>query len=138
MNFGNELWCGSNVRDRSEKRDDVPDQYHEFLPENIIKDKATYPYTYDPFIIYFNDKTKKEAITSLYTDRLLQWDYAKHDELCMKHFGDKRQYWDVRDNKKIEAFLSDWVGKKVTLIANIQYVDMSNGYPLWRLDYFYE
>jgi hypothetical protein len=139
MDFNNLIYFGSIDDDRTpRKRDDVPDQYRQFLPENIVKDKTTYPYTYDPFIIYFNEKTDKEAITSLYTDRLLRWDYEKHDRLCRKHFGNERQSWDNRDHKKIEAFLSDWVEKKVTLIANIQYVNIGNGYPTWRLDYFYE
>ena len=117
------------------KRKGIPDQYQKFLPENLSKTKSAYPYTYDPFLIFFNEKATQEPTGSIYTDRLLQWDYAKHNLLCRKHFGNEGQYWHDRDPKKIEAFLCDWTGKKVVLIANIQYVNLSSGYPVWRLDY---
>ena len=117
---------------------DLPKKYNEFLPENTEKSLYDYPYTYDPFIVSFNEKATQEATDSIYTDRLLLWDFDKHDRLCQKHFGDKRQQWGHRDEKKIEAFLSDWTGKKIVLVANIQYVNVSNGYPIWRLDYYEE
>jgi len=123
---------------KSRKRKGIPDKYQKFLPENIVTDKISNPYGYDPFLIFFNEKAKKEAIDSIYTDRLLQWDYDKHNLLCEEHFGDKGQLWDKRSPKKIAAFLSGWTGKKVVLVANIQYVNLSSGYPLWRLDYYFE
>lgn len=120
---------------KQKKRIDIPDQYQEFLPENIVKTKGAYPYTYDPFLIYFSEDIKEEPTGTVYTDRLYQWDYKKHDSLCEKHFGDKRQYWNNRETKKIEEFLCEYIDKKIILIANIQYVNLSNGYPVWRLDY---
>ncbi len=118
------------------KRKGVPDQYQKFLPENIKKGRYAYPYSYDSFLIYFNDKAKKEASSTIYTDRLLQWDYAKHNLLCKRHFGNEGQHWNDRDAKKIEQFLCDWTGKKIVLVANIQCVNKSSGYPVWRLDYY--
>ena len=138
MNFGNE-WLtvlGTPMREK-EGREGIPDQYQEFLPENLSNTKDSHPYTYDPFLIFFNEKAKQEPESSIYTDRLLEWDWAKHNELCQKHFGNQGQYWNDRDPKKIEAFLCDWIGKKVTLIANIQYVNLSSGFPVWRLDFYY-
>lgn len=132
MNFD----CFGGMISVGRKRKDVPDQYQEFLPENLIKTKSACPYSYDPFLIFFNEKATEGATGTIYTDRLLQWDYAKHNLLCKKHFGDEGQYWNDRDPKKIEAFLCDWTGKKIVLVANIQYVNLSNGYPLWRLDYY--
>ena len=120
------------------KREGIPDQYQKFLPEFIVKDKSTYPYTYDPFILFFNEKAKQEATSSIYTDRLLHQDWDKHNRLCQKHFGTKGQYWNDRKPEDIEAFLCDWTEKKVTLIANIQYVNISSGFPVWRLDFCYE
>lgn len=117
-------------------RKEIPKKYQEFLPQNIAKPQASYPYTYDPFLIFFNEEAKKEATDSIYTDRLLQWDWEKHNKLCRKHFGNEGQYWSQRDPKKIEAFLCDWTGKRIVLVANIQCVNVSNGYPLWRLDFY--
>lgn len=117
---------------------DIPKKYHKFLLRSGMKTKQSHPYTYDPFLLYFNQDAKREADDGLYTDRLLMWDYAKHNMLCEKHFGNAAQYWDDRDPKKIEAFLRDWTGKKVVLVVNIQYVNMGNGYPLWFLGYYIE
>jgi len=44
--------------------------------------------------------------------------------------------WDNRDSKNIESFLSDFFDKKVILVANIQYVNVSNGFPVWRFDFY--
>ncbi len=132
MNFNNFM----NMFGESQKDPNIPDQYQKFLPENIVKDRYSHPYSYDPFLIYFNNKADKEVTDTIYTDRLLMWDYEKHNLLCEKHFGNKGQLWENRGYKKIESFLSDWTGKKIVLVANIQYVNLSNGYPLWRLDYY--
>jgi hypothetical protein len=69
---------------------------------------------------------------------MLHQDWDKHNELCRKHFGNEGQYWHDRPTDKIQAFLSDWVGKPVILIALIQYCNVSNGYPHWRFDLAYE
>lgn len=116
-------------------RSNVPECYQEFLPENIEKDRYTYPYTYSPFIVYLNTESEKPADNSLYTDRFLMWDWDKHNRLCKKHFGNDGQMWHDRDHEKIQAFLCDWLERDVVLVANIQYVNLSSGYPLWRLDF---
>ncbi len=121
--------------DTSQLFPDVPEQYREFLPQNITKSKISHPYTYSPFLIFFDEKVKKEATDTIYSDRLLQWDYEKHNRLCKKHFGNDGQMWHERDSKKIAAFLSDWTNKDIVLIANIQYVNMSSGFPVWRFDF---
>ena len=77
-----------------------------------------------------------EANGTIYTDRLLQWDFAKHDELCDKHFGNAGQYWDNREPEKIEAFLRDWCDdQKLTLVQVTEYCNVANGFPTWRLDF---
>ena len=132
MNFNNCLFIGGEQKvDRS----DVPECYHEFLPENLEKDKYTYPYSYSPFLIYFNKEAEKPAKGTCYTDRFCQQDFARHDELCLKHFGNKGQHWHDRDPEKVQAFLCDWISREVVHVANIQYVNIGNGYPVWRLDF---
>ena len=138
MNF-NSFSCSMSANGESVsggiENDKMPKQYHKFIPGNQNKTQLEYPYTYDPFFIYFNEKTKQEATSTIYTDRLLLWDWDKHNRLCRKHFGDEGQRWQNRPTDKIEAFLSDWTGKNIMLIANIQYVNVSNGYPCWRFDF---
>ncbi len=101
----------------------------------VERSKEEYPYSYDGFVTWRGGKNE-EATSTIYSDRLLDWDYKRHDELCVKHFGDKGQVWYSRDSKKIEAFLRDWTGdKKLKLIFVMEYCNQSSGYPLWRFDY---
>lgn len=129
MNFDNFGFFGENLKD-----DRVPEVYQEFLPLNIVLTKDSNPYTYDPFLIYFNEEEQK-ATGCVYSDRLLEWDYDKYNRLCREYFGNEGQSWDKRDSNKIEEFLCDYFDKKVVLVANIQYVNVSNGYPVWRFDF---
>lgn len=99
-----------------------------------FKSKVEYPYSYDPIIQFLLPGV--EANNTIYTDRLLQWDFPRHDELCLKHFGDSGQYWDYRSSVAIEAFLKDWVGdKELVLVSKTEYCDRSSGHPTWRLDF---
>lgn len=100
-----------------------------------LKGKHEYPYTYDGFVLHrFGEN--EEANGTIYSDRLLQWDYEKHNKLCKKHFGDEGQYWDKRDPKLIEEFLRDWTGKpNLRIIFIMEYCNQATGYPCWRFDY---
>lgn len=100
-----------------------------------LRSKLEYPYTYDPFILHrFGEND--EANGTAYTDRLWQQDHKKYDRLCMKHFGDRGQYWDQRDPKKMEAFLKDWMDDpNLKLIFVEEHCNHSTGYPVWRLDF---
>jgi hypothetical protein len=92
-----------------------------------------YPYSYDGFVLW---RTEGKAGDTIYSDRLLQWDFTKHDKLCMKHFGNTGQVWGNRNPKKIEAFLRDWCDNpKLKLILIMQYCNLSSGFPTWRFDY---
>ena len=97
------------------------------------RSKLTHPYNYDPILQW---KGSGEPTGTVYTDRLLQWDYAKHNELCMKHFCDVSQYWDGRHPKAIEAFLRDYLdAPELVLCAITEHCNQATGFPLWRLDY---
>jgi len=101
----------------------------------VKRTKRSHPYSYDGFVQWRGGENK-EATSTIYSDRLLQWDFDKHDELCMKHFGNEGQYWNDRDPKKIEAFLRDWTDDQtLKLIFVMEYCNVSSGYPVWRFDY---
>lgn len=98
------------------------------------RSKMTHPYSYDPFVIWKDPNLT--ATNTVYSDRLHQWDYKKHNDLCEKHFGNQGQYWDRRAPKAIEAFLRDYNDNPtLELVRIVEYCNASNGYPCWRLDY---
>ena len=103
----------------------------------VERTKEEYPYAYDGFVIW-RCGANSEAVSTVYSDRLYQLDYEKHDKFCQKHFGNKGQYWNTREPKKIQAFLLDYLDKpKLKLIFVMEYCNMSSGYPVWRFDYKY-
>ncbi len=101
----------------------------------VSRSKATHPYTYDGFV-QWRGGANNEANSTIYSDRLFQWNAAKHDELCMKHFGNTGQYWNLREPEKIESFLRDWTeNQNLKLIFVMEYCNQATGYPCWRFDY---
>lgn len=102
----------------------------------VERTPQTHPYSYDGFV---NWKTDEKANSCIYTDRLLMWDFDKHDRLCQKHFGNEGQYWNDREPKLIEAFLQDWCDNPdIKLVMVMQHCNLSNGYPVWSLHYIQE
>ncbi len=83
--------------------------------------------------IVFENKTKPQH--HVYSDRLVQWDYKKYNELSKKHFGNEGQYWDNRGIKAIENFLSEYFDKPVKLQRILKGENRSNGYPFWVFGY---
>ena len=123
---------------------DIYDQHYRMMNIDAYgneqkKTKSSHPYSYDEFVNWQDRKglmeeVCKDATGSCYTDRLLGWDWDKHNELCEKHFGNKGQYWNDRDPEKIEAFLRDWTGKETLKLIQVrEYCNISNGYPTWLL-----
>ena len=101
----------------------------------VRRTKMSHPYSYDGFVLW-RGGANKEATGTIYSDRLLQWDWDKHNRLCEKHFGNKGQLWDNRDPKLIEAFLRDWCEDPgLKLIFIMEYCNQASGYPCWRFDY---
>lgn len=101
----------------------------------VKRSKCEYPYSYDGFVTWRGGENK-EANGTIYSDRLLQWDYKKYNELSKKHFGNEGQIFYDRQPKQIEAFLRDWTGdENLRLILVMEYCNVSSGYPLWRFDY---
>jgi hypothetical protein len=102
-----------------------------FNPPKGVKTKFSHPYSYDPFTIW-KHSGRLNHTDSVYSDRLLGWDFKKHDELCMKHFGNEGQNWSNRDPMKIQKFLEEFLEKPgLTLCEIIEGCNKSNGYPYW-------
>ena len=53
---------------------------------SVIRTKREYPYSYDGFVTW-RGGDNKEANDTIYSDRLLQWDYEKQNRLSEKYFG---------------------------------------------------
>ena len=97
--------------------------------------KQERPYSYSGFVQWRGGENA-EANGTIYSDRLLQWDYEKHNRLCHKHFGNEGQWWNRREPSKIEAFLRDWCDdQSLKLILVMEYCNVASGYPCWRFDY---
>lgn len=91
--------------------------------------------SYYPQFLFDNGQ---KATNTVYSDRLYQWDPKKHDDLCMKHFGNTGQYWSSRDPEKIEAFLRDYINDQKIILCRIEeHENSSTGYPLWRIDFLH-
>lgn len=100
----------------------------------------THPYNYDPFPTFICENYSQYATnisrSTIYSDRLRQWDWDKYNELCRKHFGDEGHYWDQRKPEAIEAFLRDWTDNpNLKLLMIEQQCNHATGYPLWRFDF---
>ncbi len=101
----------------------------------VSRTKSEHPYSYDGFVVWRGGENK-EANDTVYSDRLLQWDYEKYNRLSVKHFGNKGQTFSDREPKKIEAFLRDWCdAPELKLVFVMEYCNASSGYPLWRFDF---
>jgi hypothetical protein len=136
------------------KRDQVFDIFEMVLAYNSEEHKyehikserprSQYPYSYSSHISWYSSEALTRGIVredlrpdgTIYSDRLLQQDWDKHNELCMKHFGDEGQYWNMRDPKKVEAFLRDWCNDPKLHLCHIREdCNQSSGYPLWCFDF---
>lgn len=107
------------------------------------KSKAEFPYNYDP-IVQFMAEMGPEQIegTTEYTtwsDRLLTYAEdarSKHDDLCVKHFGNRGQYWDQREPQKIQEFLRDYFESTDLLLTKVvEHCNQATGYPCWQFFY---
>lgn len=100
----------------------------------IERTPSTHPYSYDGFVTYRNGKNE-EANTTIYSDRLSQWDYVTTRRLMSKHFEHSGDYWENRTPQSIENFLREYTGDNtLKLIFIMQYCNQSSGYPLWRFE----
>lgn len=107
------------------------------LDRPVQRDQFSHPYSYDGFVTH-RAGPNSEATGTVYSDRLMQWDWKKYNVLSKKHFGNEGQnfYLTDRTPAKIEAFLRDYNDNpKLKLVLIMQYCNQSSGYPVWRFDY---
>ncbi|PFA29615.1 hypothetical protein CN384_07975 [Bacillus thuringiensis] len=100
----------------------------------VKKTKREYPYSYDPYVVWKKDYVEAKSHT-VYSDRLLQWDYKKFEECCMDVWGNHRQGFNGREPEDIERFLSRYFGEKVKLTVIMECCNVSSGYPIWVFYY---
>lgn len=62
-------------------------------------------------------------------------DYKKYNRLCKEIWGDESQYFDDRQPKDIEKFLSMFFDREIKLARIREECNQSSGYPYWRFDY---
>lgn len=101
----------------------------------VTKTRHIHPYSYDPYV-QERCGPNSEATTTIYSDRLLQWNYKNTRRLLHKHFyngemGSDGDYYNGRSAYKISKFLSEWFRKKVKVVLVMEGCNVSNGYPYW-------
>lgn len=101
--------------------------------EEVKRTPFEYPYSYDPFVVWKGKYKKTDEI--VYSDRLIEWDHEKFDKCCKAIWGNTIQSFDMRNPVTIEAFLSMYLEKIVTLTGIEKCCNVSNGYPIWIFYY---
>lgn len=102
----------------------------------IKRTPFSYPYNYDEYVIWKDKSFDAKESNAVYSDRLFQWNYEKYNKCCQEVFKNEGQYFDKREPKEIENFLSMYFEKKIKLTAVVQGCNQATGYPYWV--FFYE
>jgi hypothetical protein len=101
----------------------------------VKRTKANHPYAYDSFIqerVLPNSEVKG----SVYSDRLLDWDYNLTRSLMKKHFGNDGDYWTNRSAADIQNFLRERLNKPDLEVCYVmECCNQATGYPLWFIAY---
>ena len=106
----------------------------------VRRTKYTHPYSYDGFV-QERCGPNSEVTGTVYTDRLLQWDYVLTRKLLVKHFKDTGideggDYWGCRSAEAIQGFLRERLNMPtLRVILVMEYCNLSSGFPVWRIDY---
>jgi hypothetical protein len=108
-------------------------EYYEFVDINgkpVKRNKYAHPYSYDEFVMWANGYNK-EKDHAVYSDRLFQWDSKKYNKCCKEVWNNEGQYFNNREPKDIERFLSLYFGQETKLTLILEGCNISNGYPYW-------
>lgn len=95
------------------------------------KEKSSHPYSYSEFFIFGNRRVIKD-VHGDYSDRLWEWDHDKADKLWKKHVKTR---WEFATKAQLTAFISEYHGKTLKVVALAEGCNPSNGYPYWILWY---
>jgi len=97
------------------------------------RSRDEHPYSYDPIVVW---QQGSRANGTIYSDRLLMWDWNRYNELSKKHFGDESHYWHDRQPQKIQSFLRDWCHDPELILTRIsEHCNQASGFPVWCFDY---
>jgi len=110
-----------------------PDQPTAFAQTTFGCDSGLREALHSGITVFQVDYQGDSKVHSAYSDRLWGWDHKKHDCLCQKHWNNRGQYWHERTPKEISSFLSDYYGKKCTVVKIVLYENAANGYPVWNI-----
>lgn len=99
----------------------------------VERNPFSHPYSFDGYVVWSSGTY--EEYNTVWSDRLLQWDYDKTRRLMGVHFGSFGDYYDDRTPQKIQSFLSDYFERPIQLHRIMKYCNQSSGYPVWRFDY---
>jgi hypothetical protein len=96
----------------------------------VERTKDTHRYSYDAYVVWQKDYDKGKGDT-VYSDRLLQWDYTKFGVCAQQVWGNQGQYFNDRKPEDIQKFLSLYFGTEIKLTVIMEGCNVSNGYPYW-------
>lgn len=89
----------------------------------------SHPYSYDPYVIW---KKYNKYNNTVYSDRLVQWDYSKYNRIRKDIFKDESQYWDNCSGKDVELFLRKYFNDDTIVLCGVMKgCNVSSGYPYW-------
>jgi len=106
---------------------------------NPPRGRLSYPYSYDPFTVW--GKRDETSNASVWTDRLLQWNYRKFRVLgkrVWKTGGEMVWFNNMKKGnaEKVERFLRLYYNNPtIKLTRIVEYCNASNGFPVWHLIY---
>lgn len=110
-------------------------RYKDLYGNPVKRTPEDFPYSFDEYVQYkardFNpyDDSKYSGV---YSDRMFGWDHDKYCEACRIAFDNSCvQYFDRRDPKDIEYFLSVYFDKPIYLKAVLKGCNQATGYPYW-------
>lgn len=81
-------------------------------------------------------KGAHEPNSSMYADRMNQWDHEKYNQSKIKIFGNVSDYFEGQTLEQIEKFICEYLGKEVELYSMIITENRSSGYPMYCFRFF--
>jgi hypothetical protein len=110
-------------------------EYQDIDGNDVERTRDKYPYSYDAYVTYMNG-SKEDIKDSVYSDRILQWDYELTRKIMLEVFGTDGDYYNNRSPEDIEVFLRKRFDKPdLNLIAIMEGCNVGNGYPYWVFCY---
>lgn len=101
----------------------------------VQRSKDEWPYSYSDHLVWFKDskyiKKLPKSCSTIYSDRLYQWDHTKYNKCCKEVWNNEGQYFNNRDPKDIEKFLSLYYDRPIELLKIGECCNVSSGYPIW-------